>query len=223
METQRVDKEELPETIIEPKKNRFYVYTIRDWKEYLGESLLIIFSVLLALLLTEYFNNLHEKENTRITLKNIVAELNHNKTAIQEMKQYNLQVMSKIDSALTIKMLQDKLVSNDEFHLFVIAPQGVLYRYLENEAWTIAINNNVMSKVDVETIALLTKVYEDQSRMMKVEEEVAKVIFGRESRDPTKVHATLVLIRDIYHGWAVDRTENLLQKIENTIKKIETK
>ena len=41
-----------------------------------------------------------------------------------------------------------------------------------------------MSKVDGETIAMLTKVYEDQARMMKVEDEVAKVIFDRASRDP---------------------------------------
>ena len=29
----------------------------RDWKEYIGESLLIIFSVVLALILTEFVNN----------------------------------------------------------------------------------------------------------------------------------------------------------------------
>jgi len=37
------------------------VYTLRSWKEYVGESILIIFSVLLALIVTEYINNLHEK------------------------------------------------------------------------------------------------------------------------------------------------------------------
>ena len=37
-----------------------YVYPVRDWKEYLGESLLIVFSVLLALSVTEYISKLHE-------------------------------------------------------------------------------------------------------------------------------------------------------------------
>jgi uncharacterized protein YlxP (DUF503 family) len=201
--------------------SKTYVYTIRDWKEYLGESLLIIFSVLFALILTEYFNNLHEKENTKSVLKSIVAELRQNKISIQEMNNYNLHVLAKIDSALVNKDLQQQLVSNDEFHLYVIAPQGALYRYLDNEAWTIAKNNNIMSKVDVETVSILTKVYEDQNRVMKVEDEVANVILNRESRDPNKIHSTLVLIRDIYHGWAVDRTELLLQRIENAIKKVE--
>ena len=95
------------------KKDKQFVYTIRDWKEYLGESFLIIFSVLLALILTEFFNSLHEKENTRNTLKNIVEELRHNKKAIGEMKEYNSLVLTKIDSALTQKGLQDSLVSKN--------------------------------------------------------------------------------------------------------------
>ena len=47
------------------KKHKQEVYILRDLREYLGESLLIIFSVLLALFLTEFINNLHEKSQTR--------------------------------------------------------------------------------------------------------------------------------------------------------------
>ena len=39
------------------------------------------------------------------------------------MNEYNLQVLTKIDSALVNKKLQDELISNDEFHLKVIALQ----------------------------------------------------------------------------------------------------
>jgi hypothetical protein len=171
---------------------------------------------------TEYINKIHQRENTKSLLKSIVVELNHNKKAIQEMHEYNLQVLSKIDSALLKRYLQDKIVSNDEFHLEEIAPQGVLYRYLDNEAWTIAKNNNIMSKIDIESISILTRVYDDQDRMSKVEDEVAKVIFDRASRDPAQVHKTLILIRDIYHGWAVDRVPGLLSKIDSAIGEIES-
>jgi hypothetical protein len=204
------------------KKSKTYVYPIKDWKEYLGESFLIIFSVLLALITTEYINKLHEKEKTKGLLKSIVIELNHNKKAIQEMHEYNLTVLRKIDSALVKRNLQEKIVSNDEFHLEEIAPDGVLYRYLDDEAWAIAKNNNIMSKIDIESISILTRVYDDQDRINKVEGEVAKVIFDRASRDPAQVHKTLILIRDIYHGWAVDRVPGLLTEIDSAIRKIES-
>ena len=219
MESNISDNQPAPVQIVENSKA--FVYTIRDWKEYLGESLLIIFSVLLALILTEYINSLHEKENTRNIMKSIVAELKQNKTSLQEMNLYNLQVLNNIDSVIVNKKLQQQLVSDDAFKLKVIAPQGALYRYLNNEAWTIAKNNNIMSKVDIETLTILTKVYEDQSRVMKVEDEVAKVILNRDSRDLAKIHSTLIIIKDIYHAWAVDRNEGLLQRIEEAIKKVE--
>jgi hypothetical protein len=221
MESEQIEQPEMPELNSEPAKTKSFVYTIRDWKEYLGESLLIIFSVLLVVILTEYINKFREKGNTKNLLTHIAAELKHNKKAIQEMNQYNLLVLDKIDSALINRKLQNGLVSNDEFHLNIIAPRGVLYRYLDNDAWTIAKSNNVMSKVDDETIAMLTKVYDNQERMMKVEDEVAKVLLDRASRDPKQLHTTLILIRDIYHGWAVDRTYGLLQKIDNAIKKVD--
>jgi hypothetical protein len=221
MEPEQIKLPEAPKLESAPARTKSFVYTIRDWKEYLGESLLIIFSVLLVVILTEYFNHLREKENTKNLLKNISAELNHNKKAIREMNQYNLLVLDKIDSALINKKLQGDLVSNDEFHLNIIAPRGVLFHYLDNEAWTIAKSNNVMSKVDDETIGMLTKVYDNQERMMKVEDEVAKIILDRASRDPKQLHTTLILIRDIYHGWAVDRTSGLLKKIDDAIKKVD--
>ena len=211
------EKEQLSKEV----KNKTYVYPIRNWKEYMGESVMIIFSVLLALAVTEFINKLHEGENTRSMLKNIIVELNHNKKAIQEMQVYNLQVLKRIDSALLNKDLQAQLVSNDEFHLKEIAPQGVLYRYLDKEAWTVAKNDNIMSKIDIESVSILTKIYEDQDRIGKVEDEVAGIIFDRASRDPKQVHQTLILIRDIYHGWAVDRMPDLLSKIDKAVSKIE--
>ena len=202
-------------------KGKIYVYPIRDWKEYLGESVLIIFSVLLALFVTEYISKLHERENTRNLLKNIIVELKHNKKAIQEMHAYNLQVLCKIDSVLINKKLQAELVSNDEFNLNVIAPEGILYRSFDKEAWTVAINSNIMSKMDIESVTILTKLYEQQDEIVKVEDEAARIIFDRSSRDPKMVHQTLILIRDIYHGWAVDRVPGLLYIIDKAINNIE--
>ena len=207
---------------VSSKKDKTYVYPVRDWKEYLGESLLIIFSVLLALGVTEYINKFHERENTKSLLKNIVIELKNNKKAIQEMNEYNMQVLGKIDSALGSRDLQHKLVSNDEFHLKQIAPLGVLYRYQENDAWTVAKNNDIMSKINIESISILSRVYEEQDRISKVEEEVARVLFNRSSRDPRQVHKTLILIRDIYHAWAVDRVPGLLSTIDAAIVKIDS-
>jgi hypothetical protein len=209
-----------PEPLI--KKDRTYVFAKRDLKDYLGESLLIVFSVLLALFVTESINKLHEKQKTRILLISIVNELKNNKEKIQEMQVYNLQVLRRIDSALTDRNFQKKIVSNGEFHITMIAPDGVLYRFLDNVAWTVAKNNDIMAKLDIESLSVLTNIYEDQDRIKKMEDEVGKVFVERSSRDSRQVRATLILIQDNYHAWAVDRIPGLLMQIDDAIKKIES-
>lgn len=74
--------------------------------------------------------------------------------------------------------------------------------------------------MDIQAVTMLTKLYEDQERISKIEGEVAKIIFDRASRDPKQVHLTLMLIRDIYHGWAVDREPGLITQIDEAIQLI---
>jgi hypothetical protein len=194
------------------------VYILRDWKEYAGESFLIIFSVLLALILTEFINNLHEKHETKDLLDNIRRELKINRIFEKEQYAYHQQVLRSIDSALASPELQKKIVSNDEFHLQYIAPHGVLYRYLDDVAWEVAKSHNISSKVDIKTMYLLTYIYQDQARIMKVEDEVAKVFLSREAGKVENAHATLILIKNNYKGWAVDRAPGLLKQYDKAIK-----
>jgi hypothetical protein len=203
----------------EPHKKKIpEVYILRDWKEYAGESLLIVFSVVLALIVTEFFNNLHEKKETSDLLNNIRTELKLNKKFEAEQYAYHLKVLRSVDSVLADPELQKKVVSNDEFHLDQIAPKGVLYRYLNNAAWEVAKSHDVLSKLDLETIKTLVHIYQEQDRIMKSEDEIAKIILSADSRKPENTRRTLILIRDTYKGWAVDRAPGLLNQYDQAIK-----
>lgn len=193
------------------------IYTVRDWKEYIGESLLIVFSVFLALFFTEVINSQHEKNETKELIHNIRTELIRNKQYTAEQYTYDQKVLKLIDSALTNPQFQKRIVSDDEFHLNYIAPAGVLYRYLDNIAWDVAKSHNILSKIDFKEASLLTRIYDEQSRIMKVEDEVAKVMFNSESRKTQNAHATLMLIRDNYHAWAVDRAPGLIKQYQQAI------
>ncbi|MBS1519393.1 MAG: hypothetical protein JST50_00235 [Bacteroidetes bacterium] len=197
------------------------VYILRDWKEYLGESFLIIFSVILALVLTEYFSNLHEKRDTKELLDNIKTELIHNKKAEQEQYTYQKNALKAIDSALKTPSFQQKILVNNEFHLGYIAPEGVVNRDLSTVAWEIAKSHNITTKVSFKLIAKLTDIYANQARIDKVEEKVANVLLSWESRSPENMRTTLLLLRDNYKGWAFDRAPSLIAKYDEAIKMIE--
>jgi len=127
------------------KKERHEVFTVRDWKEYLGESLLIIFSVLLALFLSEKFNKLHEDRLNHQVLNQLRNELINNKRQEEEQYQYHLQVLINIDSALNNPVFAQKFFHNGTMSLKPIAPEGVVNRDLNDFVWQIAKQTNVFS------------------------------------------------------------------------------
>src|SRR6195952_639554 len=199
-------------------KEKPEVYVLRDWKEYLGESFLIIFSVILALGLTEFFNTQHEKGETRELLKNVREELVKNKKAEEEQYAYQKMVLKNIDSALANKDFQDKVISNDEFHLKLLAPDGILYRDLSTVAWEVAKSHNITEKANFKLISELTGIYANQARIDKLEDKIADVFLRYESRKKENTHVSLILMRDNYKGWAFDRAPSLIAKYDEAIK-----
>ena len=203
------------------KKHLPEVLTVRDWKEYLGESLLIIFSVLLALILTEYFTSLHEKQQTKEVVEQLRQELMKNKQAEGLQYVYHLQVLRNIDSALSNPVFAKKFIDNGVMDLKVLAPDGIKYRDLHAVAWQVAKQGNIGAKIDLDTYSLLTNIYDNQQLITNSEQEVAKVLISWESRKPENLKTTLLLMKDNYHGWAVDRAPGLLQLYQQAIDKLE--
>ena len=199
------------------KQERPEVITIRNWREYLGESLLIVFSVVLALVLTEWFAKLHEQGQTRQVLRQLREELINNRKAEQQQYRYHLAVLRNIDSALNHPTFAQKFMNNGVLDLTTIAPQGVMSRDLNDVAWQLAKQNNVVSKIDLHTYSLLTDIYDNQQRIIKAEDEIGKILLSWESRKPENLRTTLTLVKDNYHAWAVDRAPALIEEYGHAI------
>jgi hypothetical protein len=67
---------------------------------------------------------------------------------------------------------------------------------------------------------LLTNVYDNQQRITKSQSEIAQVLESWESRRPENLKTTLILLKDNYLGWAVDRAPGLLKKYQKAIDKL---
>ena len=178
--------EDIPASSPSPKKKdeRPEVIVVRNWKEYFGDSILIIFSVALAIILTEVFNKIHEKQQTREILHELRQELISNEGSEEIQYKYHMQVMKNIDSALHDDNFRRRFIDSGRIHLSVIAPQGVLRKDLNDVAWQVARQNNIFSKINLETYSLLTDIYNQQQRITKSEDEIGKVLLSFESRKP---------------------------------------
>jgi len=204
-------------------KEKHPIVTVeRDWKEYLGECLLIVFSVILALGVTEFINNLNEKKKINEVLHQLKEELIANRQAEKEQYAYHLLVLKRIDSALVNPVLSQKFISNGIIHLEAITPppHGVLLHDLNDVAWQVAKQNNIISKIDLTTYSLLNDIYNNQQRITGSEKEIANVLLSRESRTTADNHVTLLLLHDNYLGWDIQRAPNLLNLYQKAIDKL---
>jgi hypothetical protein len=199
------------------KKHLPSVVIVRDWKEYLGESLLIIFSVLLAIILTEVINNINERHHTSEVLKSLREELLENDSMEIVQYAYHLKVLNNIDSALSHPEFSKQFINNGIIHLKAIAPDGVIRNDLNDVAWQSAKQSNIVSKIDLATYSLLTNIYDNQARITNSEQLIGSVLLSRESRTDSDNRITLILMRDNYHAWTVDRAPALLDNYRKAI------
>lgn len=199
------------------KKQILHVVSIRDFKEYVGEAMLIVFSVLLALGVTELINSWHEKQEAKEILHQLREEIIRNKESEEIQYTYHLQVLKNIDSALNNPAFAASIIDSGYFHLKYIAPEGVLRRDLNDVMWQIAKQKNIFSKIDLRDYTLLTEIYDHQQRITSSEEKIGAVLLSWESRKMENRRTTLILMRDNYKGWAVDRAPGLIQLYQKAI------
>jgi hypothetical protein len=196
------------------------VSVIRNWKEYLGECLLIVFSVALALGLTEYFNSLNDKNKADEILHQLRLELISNKEDAQDQYTYHLHVFTLVDSAKTNPVFAKKFLDSGKIHLNVIMPKGALRHDLKEVAWQQAKENNVFSRIDFDTYSLLVGIYSNQEKIHNLEPSLEKILISYDSRKPENLQVTLTLIHDALYGWVVERTPELLRTYQVAINRL---
>ena len=193
----------------------------RDWKDYLGESVLIIFSVVLALILTEVINKFHENQQTNEILKNLREEIVANERLETEQYAYHLQVMKNIDSALAYPDYQKKFLANGILDFDLIAPKGVLLHDLNSVAWQVAKQANIIAKISNDEYSLLNNIYDQQDRLPNLEKGIGDAVLSRESRTAADNRVTLILVKDNYTAWVVSRAPGLLNSYRRAIQMLE--
>ncbi len=202
------------------KKNHPIVVIERSWKEYLGECLLIVFSVLLALGLSEYFNSVHEKKHDHELLHQLREELIINKKDAALQYDYHKQVFKYIDSAKKNPAFAKRFMDSGKVHLSIIMPLGAILKDMNDVAWQQAKQSDVFSRVDLEIYGLLTNVYSNQERFLNLEPSLEKILISYESRKPENLQITLTLVHDVLYGWIVERTPKLLEEYQKAIDKL---
>jgi len=178
------------------------------------ESILIIFSVLLALFLNEYRGQLKEDQQKELAMQMVTIELKSNLEALNAWRPYHESVLKNLNEALNTN---SSLFTEKGFLTWELMPNGVVQRVIDNGSWQTLKSSNISSTVDFNTMLTLSKLYKHQAQGVEFTlKNILTIISARESLEKTNQRNTIILLRNAFNEM-VSQEIFLIQKYEQAL------
>lgn len=170
-----------------------------NMKKYLGEGLLIVFSVLFALFISKAFEDYKTNKKENIAKESITKELYQNQVILNKWMEKHLAIRNRISSVIENQedSLKVELKKHDYFNFMVLTNhESLLNALLSNTAWESAKTTGIISEFDYETIQKLTRVYDVQEIL--TERTIMKMLdflYDTETNNMENLDKTLVQLQ----------------------------
>ena len=154
----------------------------------LRESLLIVLSILLALVINEWRANQKLEVEKEKILASIILELENNLESLREVMPYHKKVAKGLSDLLKSENVQDSLGNRSAINLFFQYSQnGFQEPRVQANAWQTAQLSGTMSQFDNEIIYHLSVLHELQQEGVETGwKKTAESFYESESFDPSK-------------------------------------
>lgn len=161
-------------------------------QELVTRSLLIIFSVLLALFLNGIWEQQKVTTNLKAAYRNIRSEVENNRDALSLSLDYHRQCMAKMDSLLNSH-------ASTAFEFSEILPNGLMSPKLQDAAWNTLHATGLVTHLKFDDIYPLTMLYQlQQNGVENAAGELAKSTNQFEQYNSTSLKTLRLLLNELY-------------------------
>jgi hypothetical protein len=165
----------------------------------LSESGLIVFSVLLALIISEWRNNYNEKVQTEKILVNIKEEISENQKFLDNLIPYHQKVSESINRIIKSDSLESKLFTDDGIAIAEFAPNGIMQGTFNDIVWTVAKTDQISNRVSLDKSRVLYEVYEQQQIVNSTIRRLLDLFYSREIHRKNLLNENATLINLLFN------------------------
>lgn len=175
-----------------------------NWKELISrkhllklafESMLIVFSVVLALYINDYHSQKKDDEATRNALLKVKTELQTNMELVSNLAPYHQQLKETFEAALLDNEKQQALITSKGVTFWSLMPRGLYQRPLEDAAWKALSNSSVLSNVEFDTMLALSRVYKLQEQGVERSlQHIITLLISREAIQEALISENLTIL-----------------------------
>ena len=136
-----------------------------DFKKYLGEGLLIVFSVLFALFINKTYEDAKINKDKNNALKQIKAELLDNQKILKQWTVDHNAIALNINKLIGNKNDSIQIVAGNKGYLpvqLVFDGKSLIDKPLSNSAWSSAQSIGIITEFDFKALQDMSQVYELQ-------------------------------------------------------------
>lgn len=158
-----------------------------------GESLLIVFSVLLALFLNEAWAQRAERAATEEQLASIRSELEANREIVTEWSDRHAAIVARV-TELRASAEPEELIVDDRLNLGRVFGRSLVETMVRDTAWETAKISGLVRHFDLPCANLLTDIYGLQVAVREQIWKIAEMLGERETHQKEHLPQTLVLL-----------------------------
>lgn len=193
-----------------------------DFRHLVIESILIVFTVLLALALSEWRSSIKEDNTKEAVLKNIIKEIESNKQDLESKMGYHQEMSQKLGEYVESDSLWSTLKYNSGIEAMIqIMDKGLQNPALQSGAWRSAELSGIVNTFDFETLYILSTVYQVQNEGPSSTWKTMAALFGNPySFDPANAR-TLGRMLQLGFRELYSQERSLIYSYDNALEKLE--
>ncbi len=164
--------------------------------KYFGQVILIVFSVVLGLYLSERIEDKKNERNAQELFLKINSELKTNKRLLDYWVPYHKEIVGEIDSLSRNSYFIESFIQDKSTIQKVFSRGTIMSDMPSDNAWDIAKSHPLIVNMDYDKLFILSKIYNQQKFTYEPIQELIDIMLSTEFNSKEDANKNLQLIRD---------------------------
>ena len=184
-------------------------------KQNLTQVILIVFSVVLGLYLSERIEERKNIQESNNLLAKIKSEVNENINLMEDWGLYHQEIYENLDSLSTNQEFIEEFIKDKSIFFEKLFTRGTfMARMPSNDAWEIAKSHPLIVNIDYDKILILSKIYNQQKSTFEPMNGIFELINSKDINTKNDAKSNLASIAERLHE-LVAREKQLLYYYNN--------
>ncbi len=192
-------------------------------KEYIAQFILIVFSVVLGLYLSERIEERKQIQESNDLLATIKTELKDNISLLEKWAPYHKKIKEKLDSLSTDTMFIEQFVKDRNILFEKLFTRGTFMSIMPaSDGWEIAKSHPLVVKIDYDKYLILSRIYNQQERTFEPALEMFELLNSKDVNIKKDAKSNLELMYNRLFEF-VARENQLMDFYKEAEKKLDLK